>query len=123
MRFLAKLSLAVAPAALLLPIAVSSPTDANRGRELFEKRCTGCHALDHTKAAPPLRAIFGRPSARDPVYPYSDALKHAHVTWDTPTLDKWLADPDQLVPGNDMSFGLEDPAERAAIVAWLKQLN
>lgn len=123
MRFFAKLSLAVLPAALLLPVAsVSFPPDSNHGRQLFDKRCTGCHDLDRTKSAPPLRAIFGRASARDPAYPYSDALKHAHVTWDAATLDKWLADPDRLIPGNDMSFRLDDPAERAAIISWLKQL-
>ena len=45
----------------------------------------------------------------------------SHVTWDEATLDKWLADPDRVIAGNDMSFRLNDAGERADIVAYLKE--
>ncbi len=44
------------------------------------------------------------------------------MRWDETTLNKWLADPDCLVPGSDMSFRLDNAAERADIIAYLKQL-
>ena len=103
--------------------ASAAAPDATRGRTLFEKRCTGCHAVDGIKAAPPLRGIFHKPAARNAKFPYSDALKSAHLTWDEATLDRWLADPDATVPGNDMSFRLDKADERADIVAYLKQLG
>ena len=95
---------------------------STRGRDLFDKRCTGCHSLDSIKVGPPLRGTFGHRAATDPKFPYSDALKKTAPVWDEVTLDKWLADPDALVPDNDMSFRLADAGERAAIVAYLKHL-
>src|SRR5262245_39277149 len=103
--------------------AAASGANATRGHGLFERRCTGCHALDQRKAGPPLRGVFGRAAARDEQFPYSDALKKARVTWDEAALDKWLADPDSLVPGADMSFRLDNAAERADIIVYLKQLT
>jgi cytochrome c len=118
-----KLVIAAMALAVLLAGASDAKPDAVRGRALFERRCTGCHALDGLKAGPPLRGVFGRAVARDPRYPYSDALKNARFSWDEATLDRWLTDPEAVVPGNDMSFRLDSPAERADIVAYLKQLG
>lgn len=120
---LTQLTVSVLVGALAWAGASASKADGNRGRELFEKRCTGCHSLDRVKAGPPLRAVFGRPAARDPQFPYSDALKQARVSWDEATLDKWLADPESLVRDNDMSFRLDNAAERADIISYLKQLE
>jgi cytochrome c len=110
-------------AALALAAGPAPEGDASRGRELFDKRCTGCHAVDKPKVGPALSAVFGRPAGADAHYPYSDALKQARVTWDEANLDKWLADPEAVVPGNDMPFRLENAAERADIIAYLKQLG
>ena len=104
-------------------IAADGKGDARAGRVLFERRCTGCHALDTVKAGPALRGVFGRAAGRDPRFPYSDALKGAKVSWDEATLERWLADPETVVPGNDMALRLGSADERADIVAYLKQLG
>jgi cytochrome c len=90
------------------------------GKELFERRCSGCHSLDEDKEGPRLRGVYNRAAASVPAFQYSDALKAAHLTWDADTLDKWLTDPDQLVPGNDMAFRLVKVDERAAIIDYLR---
>ena len=94
-----------------------------RGKELFEKRCSGCHTLDKEKEGPRLRGVFGRTSGTVPTFKYSDALKAAHVTWDATTLDKWLAGPEQFVPDSDMAFQLVKADERVEIIAYLKQVS
>ena len=94
-----------------------------RGKELFEKRCSGCHALDKDKEGPRLRGVVGRTSGTIPSFKYSDALKAAHITWDATTLDKWLSGPDQFVPDTDMAFQLVKADERTEIIAYLKQLS
>ena len=94
-----------------------------RGKELFEKRCSGCHALDKDKEGPRLRGVYGRTSGTVPSFKYSDALKAAHITWDATTLDKWLSGPDQFVPDTDMAFQLVKADERAEIIAYLKQVS
>lgn len=101
----------------------SSMGDAQRGRDAFEKTCTGCHALDRAKVGPRLRNVYGRGAGKDAEFSYSDAMKGASVTWDDATLDRWLADTESVIPGNDMSFRLNDAGKRADIIAYLKQLS
>ena len=104
-------------------VVITAPAkDSDRGREAFEKRCTGCHDLDKVKLGPPLRDVYGRATGKDPQFTYSDAVKNASVTWDESTLDRWLNDTESVIPDNDMSFRLNDQAERANIIAYLKQL-
>jgi cytochrome c len=90
------------------------------GEELFERRCSGCHSLDKDKEGPRLRGVYGRAAGRIPAFEYSNALKATRLTWDADTLDKWLTDPEQLVPGNNMAFRLVKADERAAIVDYLR---
>ena len=101
----------------------SAAGDAQRGRETFEKTCTGCHALDRGKVGPPLRSVYGRSAGKDSQFSYSDAVKGASVRWDETTLDRWLTDTESVIPGNDMSFRLNDAGKRADIIAYLKQLS
>jgi cytochrome c len=101
----------------------ASADDPERGRETFEKRCTGCHTLDQAKLGPPLRGVYGRAAGKDRRFAYSDALKDASVTWDKSTLDRWLTDTDSVIRDTDMSFRLNDAEERASIIAYLKQLS
>jgi len=107
---------------LAAALGAAPAKDAVRGRETFEKRCTGCHALDSIKAGPPLRNVYGRKAGKDAKFAYSDALRGSTVIWDEATLDRWLADTDSVVPDNEMPFRLGDPADRANIVAYLRQL-
>jgi cytochrome c len=93
------------------------------GKELFEKRCTGCHSLDADKVGPRLRAIYGKKAGTNSAFASSDAVKKSGVIWDSKSLDQWLADPDSLIPDNDMSFQVKDPAERAAIIEFLKRYS
>jgi cytochrome c len=101
----------------------ASVNDPVGGRDAFEKRCTGCHALDKIKEGPPLREVYARKAGMDPQFSYSDAMKRASVSWDDSTLDRWLADTESVIPGNDMAFRLNDPVERANIIAYLRQLS
>jgi cytochrome c len=89
-------------------------------KELFEKRCGGCHALDRDKEGPQLHGVYGRKAASLESFQYSDALKKSKILWTDETLERWLADTEKLVPNNDMTFHVEKPDERRAIIAYLK---
>ena len=95
--------------------------DPVRGKALFEKRCTGCHALDRDREGPRLQGVYGRNSGAVAGFPYSDALKMARVVWNDETLEKWLTDPDVFLPGNNMDFLLARPQERKDVIAYFKQ--
>ena len=128
MRTLPKIIPAIALAAgvaLLAPLAPvgAAESDAAAGRTVFEKRCTGCHALDHEKEGPRLAGVVGRKAGAVSTFVYSDAVKKSSVVWTEAALDKWLTDPETVIPDNDMSFRLNNPVERAAIIAFLKEAS
>jgi cytochrome c len=112
-----------AGAALLAPPAPvgAAESDAAAGRSVFEKRCTGCHALDHEKEGPRLAGVVGRKAGAVSTFTYSDAVKKSGVVWTEAALDNWLTDTETVIPDNDMSFRLGNPVERAAIIAFLKE--
>ena len=94
--------------------------DAARGKSLFERRCTGCHALDADREGPHLRGVYGRRAGSVPGFAYSEALKKSGLTWDEHSLDRWLSDTDAAVPGSAMDFSVPKRQDRADIVAFLK---
>lgn len=95
--------------------------DAERGRAVFNKRCTGCHAIDANREGPELRGVFGRKAGSLPGFNYSASLKASGFTWNEDSLDKWLSDTDAMVPGSDMSFRVVKATERLDLIAYLKQ--
>jgi len=95
--------------------------DAERGRAVFNKRCTGCHAIDANREGPKLRGVFGRKAGSLPDFNYSVSLKASGFTWNEDSLDKWLSDTDAMVPGSDMEFRVVKATERLDLIAYLKQ--
>lgn len=93
------------------------------GREVFGKRCTGCHATDANKEGPRLRGVLGRKAGSVAGFQYSDALRSSGITWTEDLVNKWLENPDGLVKDNDMEFHVANPDERAAVVTYLKSLS
>jgi len=96
--------------------------DSSRGKDLFERRCGGCHGLDNDKEGPRLRGVFGRAAGSISSFKYSDGFKNAHITWNAELLEKWLTDPEKVIPNNDMAFHVEKADERRDIIAYLKEL-
>lgn len=105
--------------------AMAAPSaDAVMGKRLF-LRCAACHAVSATapaKVGPHLQGVVGRKSASVATYRYSAAMQKAALTWNEATLDRWLTRPASVVPGTSMAFaGLSNPADRKAIIAYLKK--
>jgi cytochrome c len=120
-------TIGAAASAFALLLAELTLSDVGRaqspasGKELFEKRCGGCHALDRDKEGPQLHGVYGRKAASVESFQYSDALKKSNIVWMNETLERWLTDTGKLVPNNDMTFHVEKADERQAIIAYLKQ--
>ena len=95
--------------------------DAVRGKVVFEKRCTGCHAMDADREGPRLAGVFGRKAGGVAGFTYSAGLKNSGVTWTDATLERWLSDPDMVVPDNNMGFSVPKAEERRDLIAYLKQ--
>jgi cytochrome c len=95
--------------------------DPVRGKAVFEKRCTGCHAIDVDREGPRLAGVYGRKAGGVAGFTYSTGLKNSGVTWNDATLEKWLSDPDLMVPDNNMSFSVPKAEERRDLIAFLKK--
>ena len=100
---------------------LSGAGDAVRGKAVFEKRCTGCHAMEVDREGPRLRGVFGRKAGSVAGFTYSAGLKRSGFTWNEATLERWLSDPDLVVPDNNMSFSVPKAEERRDLIAYLKQ--
>ncbi len=112
--------------ALLLPFAASAEDDDLEMS--FNDHCRECHSFlkNDNRLGPTLYGVIGRKAGAEPGFGYSESLKSSGVTWDEPTLDKWIADPGAVIPGNGMSppySGLADAAIRKKIVAYLKTIS
>jgi cytochrome c len=103
-------------------VSVSAANAANpiRGKDLFERRCGGCHSLDADKEGPRLRNVYGRKAGSMSTFKYSDALKSAQFTWDQNQLDKWLINTESVVPDTNMDFHVPKADERADIIEYLR---
>jgi len=117
------LALAVT-ASLSLPAVAAG--DAAAGKTIVGNTCSLCHSTDKgvNKIGPSLFGVYGSKSAEVSGYQFSDALKKLNVTWDDPTLDKWLTNPRDMAPGTKMIFpGLPNAPDRQNVIAYLKTLK
>lgn len=49
-------------------------------------------------------------------------MKASQLEWGDKTLDLWIADPQRVIPGNQMTFqGIKDAQQRRDLIAFLKR--
>lgn len=124
-------SSAAAPAAAAPaePIAVRlASADAKKG-ESTAKACTACHSFDKggaNKVGPALYNVVERAKGASAGFNYSAGLKERAgkgEKWDYDSLDAFLTNPKAYIAGTAMSYaGLADPAKRADLIAYLRNL-
>ena len=120
-----KKAASLAAAVLVLGAGIGAARAAD-GAEVFSSSCAVCHSTDPgtNKLGPSLAGVAGRKSGSEQGYSYSPAMTKLNVTWDNATLDKYLADPQGMVPGTKMIFpGVKDEAERKAVIDYLATLK
>ncbi len=100
--------------------------DAGAGKMIFMTHCGICHTVQpgSNRIGPSLFGVVGRKAGTVPDFNYSAANKSSGLTWDTATLDRYINDPRGVVPGTTMSYGgIQDPAQRATLIAYLATLH
>jgi len=108
---------------LRVGMAAHAAGDATRGAEAYEARCGGCHSVESDRVGPRHAGIVGRRAGSVAGFAYSPALKASGFTWDPARLERWLTDPESLVPGQRMGYRVDDAAVRADVIAYLATLN
>lgn len=106
--------------ALALASGAAHAADAVRGQSLYQQRCASCHSIEYNGVGPAHKGLFGRIAGKLPNYAYSPALQASSIVWDANSLDKWLRNPEQLVPGQKMGYSVPSARDRADLIAYLK---
>ncbi len=95
------------------------------GQQAFNNACRTCHIMREgdNRLGPNLHKIVGRKAGSLPDYGFSSAMKEAGFVWDEEKLDRFIANPDEVVPGNSMKpyGGLSSSEDRKKIIAFLAQ--
>ena len=111
-------------ASLTLALASAHAQDAAAGGMAFQQ-CAECHSPGSADGAGPgLKGVLGRRAGGKAGFAYSPALAASKIVWDDKSLDAFLANPQQAVPGTTMAYaGDDDARERADLIAYLKTLK
>jgi cytochrome c len=123
MPLTARLALLLLASCTTAPFAAESAGNAARGKEMYESRCFACHSVDANRVGPMHVGVFGRKAGSVKDFEYSPKVKQSKIIWTEKTLDKWLANPESLIPGQVMGFQVQEAADRADIIAYLKTLK
>jgi cytochrome c len=103
----------------------SQGTEDVSGQQAFNNACRTCHMVREgdNRLGPNLYRVVGRKAGSLSDYAFSSAMKEAGFVWDEEKLDRFIANPDQVVPGNNMKpyGGLPSSDDRKKIIAFLAQ--
>ena len=108
------------PVAELLAVA-----DLAAGEKLW-RSCQSCHSNEAggRGSGPYLHGVVGRAVGAVDGFKYSGSLVAVAETWNAEELYGFLKDPKDYAPGTAMNFrGIEDPEDRANLIAWLDSLD
>jgi len=106
---------------------VRQGNDAISGQQVFNNACRTCHTTKEgdNRLGPHLHKIIGRKAGSLPNYGYSSSMKGAGFVWDKEKLERFIANPDEMVPGNSMKpyGGLASADRRAKVIGFLQSLK
>ena len=111
----------LAAGAMTAAVALAPSGDPARGAKAYAANCGSCHSLDANRVGPAHRGVYGRKAGTARGYAYSPAMRGARIVWNEATLDRFLQNPQAMVPGTRMGFRVPDSARRADVIAYLRQ--
>ena len=106
-----------------MPLPSAKPTE---GATLFKQQCATCHFTklsEPVRQGPSLFRIVCRPAGKVDGFHYSAGFAKADFAWDDARLDAWLANPQAIISGAIVAYRQPKAETRAAIIAYLKELN
>lgn len=101
--------------------------DLAAGEHSFMRKCSSCH--DYKKQGghgkgPHLWNLLERKAGTVAGFEFSTAMRNSGHTWNISTLNYYLSNTEQAVPGRLMDFrGIRRDKERANLIAFLLRFN
>ena len=111
--------------AVAAPAASADTADLGLTEAQFRKSCGTCHVAAPDagpRQGPNLFGVIGRKAGTAAGFAYSPAFAAggANIVWDEATLDRWLTDPQSVIPGAMMPYKQADPDKRRLVIEYLK---
>ena len=103
--------------------SASAAGDAVRGEARFQD-CAACHRLEAgtNNVGPSLHGILARKAGEIADFRYSPAMKKSGILWTPEMLEKFITEPQAMVPANRMPYaGMASAADRADLIAYLRK--
>jgi cytochrome c len=105
----------------------AAAADEQLGRQVFERRCRGCHGGATAPAdypiGPRLDGIVGSKAGTADPGVHSRAAMDSGIVWDRASLRRFLANPQGEVPGTLMAASVSDPADLENLLDYLESLR
>ena len=110
---------------ILAPAAFADSVDLGAAEAQFKKSCGTCHvalADAGPRQGPNLFGVVGRKAGSVPGFAYSAQFMagDSAIVWDEGTLDRWITDPQSVIPGATMPYKQADPDKRHLVIEYLK---
>lgn len=106
------------------PLTQIASADPSNGKSAA-RACQACHSFNEggpNKVGPNLYNVIGSEIAAAEGYSYSGALKGKEGAWTYEKMWAFLENPQGWAEGTRMTYpGVKDPADRAAVIAYLRQ--
>ena len=99
--------------------------DVNLGKLKFQD-CIACHSMNagENLIGPSLFGVYGRQAGTGEGFRYSNAVKKSGVTWDSNSLNQYIANPQAFIAGGRMPYsGMADEEARKHLIAYLMTLQ
>lgn len=108
--------------------ATAAMADQSAGAAQFVKSCGTCHAAEKDagpRQGPNLWKVVGRKAGTQKGFKYSPGFTAGSmgITWDEANIDRWITNPQAMIPGVVMMYKQADPEKRKIIIDYLKTLH
>ncbi len=120
-----RLALSLCASLIVLAAPAARAQDAAAGQRVFNQ-CRACHVVENNGrngVGPNLHGVVGRRAASIEGFRYSANMRElaeGGLTWTPENLNRYLANPKDLVPRGTMAFaGLRNDQQRADVIAYL----
>lgn len=92
---------------LLTSNGVYAAGDAEAGKAVYTRLCSGCHKIGPSARAafgPQLNGVIDRAAGKTDDYKYTDALHASGIVWTPEKIAAFVKDPDGVIPGTRMKL-------------------
>lgn len=93
------------------------------GKDIYVQ-CIGCHSLTYHRTGPKHCGLIGRKVGGVSGFEFTPEMKNSTIIWSRETLNQFLKDPLEMIPGTSMGFsGIDSEFKRKQLIDYIATLT